>query len=168
MLDLVTWLWDAFGGIVNSKGYKVVNPKVRVLWGDGIGPEGVERILKTFVTNGWSVDNIACFGMGGALLQKVNRDTQRFAFKSSAQKRNGVWYDVFKEPRDKSKASKKGRLKLVKATSTHGDTVQTVPIDDLGEDLLVIVFENGNLMNFINFDQVRKNSDVKTIEELWG
>lgn len=61
--------------------------------------------------------------MGGGLLQRnVNRDTQRFAFKSSAQKRDGVWYDIQKLPKDTTKASKNGKLKLVSVVTVGNST----------------------------------------------
>lgn len=54
------------------------------------------------------------FGMGGGLLQKINRDVQKFAYKCSAQRRDNVWYPINKYPVGQpNKASKKGLLKLV-------------------------------------------------------
>ena len=38
------------------------------------------KILSEMQSAGWSADNIA-FGSGGGLLQKLNRDTEKFAFK---------------------------------------------------------------------------------------
>lgn len=97
--------------------------------------------------------------MGGGLLQKINRDTQRFAFKSSAQKRDGVWYDVFKDPIDGSKSSKKGILKLIKVDGEY----KTVRIDDTEyleyKDEMVTVFENGVLVKEYDFNEVVVNSN---------
>ena len=39
-------------------------------------------------SHGWSADNLA-FGSGGALLQKIDRDTQKCAFKCSFAVING-------------------------------------------------------------------------------
>lgn len=163
---LMVWtmrsLWDSFGGTINSKNYKVINPKVRVLWGDGIDAEGIEKILVAVGEAGFSVENIATFGMGGGLLQKVNRDTQRFAFKSSAQKRDGVWHDVYKQPRDTSKASKRGRLKLVWADGAHRKTMVTVPESDPRDNILQVVFEDGVLVKEYDFKTVRENAEATT------
>lgn len=156
MLKLVNILWKKFGGTINSKGFKVINPKVRLLWGDGINLHGVENVFGAFKINGWAAENIACFGIGSNLLQKVDRDLLRFAFKCSAQKRNGVWYDVFKSPIEGGKESKKGRLKLIKVNNEY----KTVRLEDGGEDLLVTVFENGELKNEITFDEVRNNAKI--------
>ena len=154
MVWIMESLWNNYGGTVNSKGFKLINPSVRVLWGDGIDLDGIKKILYAVTKAGFATENIACFGMGGGLLQKVNRDTQRCAFKSSAQYRNGQWYDIFKNPKDQSKASKKGKLKL---TKVDGKFV-TVGESDPGEDYLKVVFVNGVLVKEIDFDTVRKNA----------
>jgi nicotinamide phosphoribosyltransferase len=156
--DLVVWILEQleadFGAEVNSKGFKVLNPKARVLWGDGIDQHGIEKILGRVALAGFSAENLV-FGMGGGLLQKVNRDTQRFAFKASAIKRNGEWHDVQKQPLDASKASKKGRLSLV---DNRDGTFLTIPYDPARDSGLVLVFENGKLLNEQTFDQVRANA----------
>ena len=81
--------------------------------------------------------------MGGGLLQKLNRDTQQFAFKCSSITVDGVRRDVFKAPvGDPSKASKRGRLKLVQ----DGDGVATVRQEQPGADLLREVFRDGEIL----------------------
>lgn len=154
--ELTLWivgeLYHHFGGVVNSKGYKVLDDHVRVLWGDGISPNDIDLILKELLRAGYSAENMV-FGMGGGLLQKVNRDTQRFAFKCSAQMRNGTWVDVKKSPLDASKASKAGLLKLV--CPQPGQYV-TVKQDEDGNDLLEIVFLNGQVLRTQTFDQIRE------------
>jgi nicotinamide phosphoribosyltransferase len=158
--EQVVWilnsLWSSFGGKINSKGFKVINPKVRVLWGDGIDFDGITKILHKTVENRFSVQNIATFGMGGGLLQKMNRDTQRFAFKCSAQFRDGRWWDIHKQPLDASKTSKKGRLKLIK----QGDVFRTVYEAHLGKNLLETVFLNGSLMRSHLLSDVRENAKI--------
>ena len=72
---------EAFGSTRNTKGYKVLN-NCAVLQGDGIEYKTVKKILKAVLDNKYSAQNIA-FGMGGGLLQKVNRDTMSFATKLS-------------------------------------------------------------------------------------
>ena len=89
-------------------------------------------------------------------MQKHNRDTQRNAFKSSAQKRDGTWYDINKDPLDKTKASKRGKLALRK--NEVGEFI-TVP-DDGGENLLEIVYEDGEMKKTYTFDEVRANAAI--------
>jgi nicotinamide phosphoribosyltransferase len=160
-LWIVQTLANNMGYTLNSKGFMVLNPKVRVLWGDGIDKDGIEKILTTLEKAGFSAENMV-FGMGGGLLQKVNRDTQRFAFKSSAQCRNGTWHDVYKLPKDLSKASKRGRLALVKY---NDGTFATVPehlpnyqASGMTGDLLETVFLNGDLVKEYTFTEVRNNA----------
>lgn len=104
---------------VNGKGYITFN-KYRILWGDGINPEQIEKILATFciedsdpffgLSPAYSAENFA-FGSGGDLMQNVNRDTCKFAMKASAIKVNGKWRDVYKDPiTDKGKSSIRGRV----------------------------------------------------------
>lgn len=154
-LEVIEGLAKNFGYTVNAKGYKELPPYIGMLWGDGIGYEGIRNILFAFKNNGWASSNII-FGMGGGLLQKMDRDTQRFAFKSSAQKRNGEWFDIFKQPLDSSKASKRGKLKLSKTFEGKFFTVK----DDSEDytDCLETVFENGVILKEYSFDEIRNNA----------
>jgi len=156
-LWIVQTIANKMGYTINKKGFMVINPKIRVLWGDGIDKDGIEKILTVLEKAGFSAENMV-FGMGGGLLQKVNRDTQRFAFKSSAQCRNGTWHDIYKMPKDLSKASKRGRLALV---NTGGNWETKLEKDVAPEhNALVTVFENGDLLKEYNFSEVRVNSNL--------
>lgn len=154
--DILGILGPKFGQTKNSKGYFVLNDKVRLIQGDNVSIETLEKFLKAITDAGYSADNIA-FGSGGGLLQKLDRDTQRNAFKCSAAKIDGKWLDVFKDPitaKDYSKKSKAGRLALI----PDGDTVKTVKVDgeqDHPEDLLVTIFENGYLKKEWTFEEIR-------------
>lgn len=156
VLWIVETLANKMGYTTNGKGFMVLNPKVRVLWGDGLELETLDHILATLVEARFSAENIATFGMGGGLLQKVNRDTQRFAFKSSAQCRDGQWYDIYKKPKDLSKISKKGRLKLVQRDGEFRTVAESAP----GTDLLETVFENGELVKRHTFAEIRQRAEV--------
>lgn len=152
-------LGDRFGFTVNSKGYKVLNPKVRVLQGDGIDPDMVEEVLKAMMEAGWSAENIV-FGSGGGLLQKVNRDTLKFAFKCCAVRRGGHWMDVIKDPvTDPGKKSKAGRLILVRDSEDDDDSFRTVRIEDTNQpNLLPVVFRNGELIIDYDFNGIVKRA----------
>jgi len=110
-------LMNHFGSTKNSKGYLVLPDYVRVIQGDGINFDSIKRILEKLKECGISADNVA-FGMGGALLQQLDRDTQQFAMKCSAILRDNKWEDVYKEPVTDAgmsfqKKSKPGRLTLI-------------------------------------------------------
>ena len=148
-------LGRAFGTQDNAKGFRLLAPQVRVIQGDGIDYETADAILRTMEVAGWSADNIT-FGMGGALLQKLNRDTQQFAFKCSAITQAGRSRDVYKDPvGDAGKKSKAGRLKLVRAADGHYET-RSEAAD--GADVLVDVFCDGELLADWSFDAVRRNA----------
>jgi len=68
-----------FGCDTNSKGFKVIKG-AGVIQGDGIDPKVISEILNRILEEGYSAQNLA-FGMGGNLLQNVNRDTMSFATK---------------------------------------------------------------------------------------
>jgi len=124
--EVISLLMEKFGYTTNEKGYKVLPPCVRVIQGDGINQDSIRKILKAMDEERQSADNIA-FGMGGALLQSVNRDTQRFAMKASAICVNGEWRDVYKDPiTDPGKTSKKGRLALIQQAGLGDVSYQTV------------------------------------------
>ena len=98
---------DLFGFSTNSKGFKVLPDHIRVIQGDGITEDTMVRIMQILSDKHISIDNIA-FGMGGGLLQKVDRDTYGWAMKCSAARVNGQWRDVYKDPVGGSKTSLKG------------------------------------------------------------
>lgn len=126
-------LYKKFGGTVNTKGFKVLNDKVRLIQGDGIDIVTLQDILYALEDEGWSTDNIA-FGSGGGLLQKVNRDTCKYAIKCSAVQINGVWNDVYKDPiTDPGKKSKMGRFALP-PVFINGNIVRTQTLADIREN----------------------------------
>ena len=161
--QLVQKLDAKFGSTVNSKGFKVLN-NVRLIQGDGVNEHTIRCILGSFQVYGYSADNIA-FGMGGALLQILDRDTQRFAMKCSSAKINGVWVDVQKDPiTDSGKRSKAGRVTLW--TNSGGEFASSVTAPtgwtDKGiggwTEALEEVYRDGKLVKEITFDQVRANA----------
>jgi nicotinamide phosphoribosyltransferase len=158
VLKVLTLLGESFGYSVNEKGYRVLHPHVRVIQGDGIDYTMIGVILERMKREGWSADNIA-FGSGGGLLQKVNRDTQKFAIKCSSIDINGRNHDVIKDPvTDPGKRSKAGRLALVKNGSSF-KTVREEEAREQGlENLLVPVFKNGDILSETSFAQVRERA----------
>ncbi len=157
VLKVVSILGEKFGYETNHKQFKVLNPKVRVIQGDGVNYDSIGDILETLKQHGWSSDNVA-FGMGGALLQKLDRDTQKFAFKCSSATVQGEERDVFKSPvTDNGKLSKCGRLKLVR----DGNRYQTVSANSAGDDVMQTVFENGVTLKEYTFSDVKTNADIQ-------
>jgi nicotinamide phosphoribosyltransferase len=162
-LKVVNWLWEIFGGTVNEKGFKILNPKVRVIYGDGINLNSIDDICQNLVNNKFSTENIV-FGMGGKLLQSsVDRDTFMDACKvcyAELETENGIeGVDIYKDPiTDTGKKSKRGQLKLIKLNGEY-ETVRKEEYPDIADEL-VTVFENGKLINEIDFATVRKNAEL--------
>ncbi len=153
-------LGSRFPTTINGKGYRVLDPHVRLIQGDGINFASLRQILAAIQEAGWSADNIA-FGSGGGLLQKLNRDTLKFAFKCSWARVAGAGRDVFKRPiTDGGKQSKSGRFKLVRRKEAGGTTYATVPEHDPGEDLLRCVFENGEVVRRSTFAEIRDRAAI--------
>jgi nicotinamide phosphoribosyltransferase len=145
VLKVLSLLGEKFGYETNRKGYRVLNPKVRVIQGDGVNYWTIQDTLTAINRAGWSADNIT-FGMGGALLQQLNRDTQQFAFKCSNVTVNGQDRDVFKDPVEgHSKASKRGRLALHCENGKWRTVRASRDVADLA-DRLRSVFRDGELL----------------------
>ena len=135
-----------FGTTINSKGYKVLPDYVRIIQGDGISAQSLSNIIDVIMKAGFSAENVT-FGMGGGLLQQVNRDTMSWAMKSSAISIDGAWKDIYKDPvTSRSKRSKKGRLALVKDNSGQLTTVKENEMSDPTDNLLRDVYVDGQLL----------------------
>lgn len=152
-VDVIAALAEKFGYTVNSKGYKVLPDCVRVIQGDGIDVESLPKILENVMAAGFAADNIT-FGMGGGLLQHVNRDTQKFAMKCSAICVNGEWRDVYKDPvTDQGKKSKRGRLMLTNRTGTWA----TEPYTGVYHDVMEQVYDKGDIQKRWTWDEVQQH-----------
>lgn len=147
-----------FGSTMNTKGFKVLNT-VRVIQGDGINHESIDKILSVAVAAGFSASNIA-FGMGGALLQQLNRDTQKFALKCSAVTIDGRQVPVSKNPiTDPGKKSKAGRLSLIEPNPGEFWTVPERNANDNHPDKLELVYENGEVKRTQTLADIRRRAN---------
>lgn len=164
-LWLVQNLYLLFGGEINSKGYIVLHPNVRIIQGDGIDRAMIDKILATFKKYGFSSENIA-FGSGGGLLQKFDRDTMKFAFKCCSVVVDGEERDVRKTPMEFNpegeyiqsyKLSKQGNLGLIKLKDGGYATEIDVPDKD---NVLRPVFVNGTVVVRDTFQQMRERAAV--------
>ncbi|VDM60596.1 unnamed protein product [Angiostrongylus costaricensis] len=165
LVKVLTLLEENFPVTVNSRGYKILPAYLRVIQGDGINYESTGAILEALMEAGWSTDNVV-FGAGGALLQRVDRDTQKCAFKCSHVVVNGEQRDVYKNPAtDEGKRSKKGYLTLELNSSGSMETVQE-GLGDPKKDLLQTVFEDGHLLVDWTLDEIRKRAEID-LEKIW-
>jgi nicotinamide phosphoribosyltransferase len=162
-------LEEGFGTDINTKGYKVLK-HVGILQGDGVDYEAMVEILELVTHLGFSSSNIV-FGSGGGLLQRVNRDTYKFAQKASAIKVNGEWKPIYKNPvTDPGKASKSGRLTLVRNMKTgqfktvNIDTELVKYVENGWEDVMITIYDGvnhpGKLLHFDDLETIRKRAQA--------
>lgn len=148
-----------YGSTVNTKGYRVLN-HVRLIQGDGVNRQSIAQILKAIEAAGFSTENVA-FGMGGGLLQEVNRDTCKFAMKASAILRNGQWFDVFKDPiTDQGKRSKKGVVTTYVNAAGEYRSGLVGQTPDGFSDALELVWAAGETFRTQTFEDIRQRANV--------
>ncbi len=163
--DTTGWLMDIFGYTVNSKGFKVLPPFVRVVQGDGVNFHSLPQVYMELERRGFSAEN-AVFGMGGGLLQHWNRDTMNFGQKASAVRVNGEWRGIAKSPTGASfKVSKKGRLALKHENGVYTTVLKgSIPESD---NVLQPVFRNGKLLKKWDFTELIANSEKEVPESYY-
>lgn len=110
-------LWDEFGGTINSKGYKVLDPHVKAIYGDSITIQRCERIYEILKDNGFAASNVA-LGVGSfsfqcveedGILKPFTRDTFSSCIKATYFEIDHKPYPIFKNPKEGGfKKSQKG------------------------------------------------------------
>lgn len=153
--DVIEALMAKFGYSLTKTGYRILPEKIRVIQGDGVNKESILQIMDVMIQRGQAIGNIA-FGMGGGLLQKIDRDSFGYAMKASAIFYDGKWHDVFKDPitAKGSKTSRKGKQGVMK---TDNGTFVARRSENIpkGSEALECVFLNGQIKRVQNFDQIR-------------
>lgn len=145
-------LWDCFGGTINSKGYRVLNPKVGLIYGDGIFYERYLEILEGMKNKGFASSNLV-IGVGGLLLQNHSRDDFGFAQKTTYIEVNGEPRNVFKDPiTDRKKKSHKGLLSAYHELDEYNQKDQWVVKQECSwseesRSELQTVFKDGKVVN---------------------
>ena len=153
-------LWDTFGGTVNEKGFKTLNQRVGLIYGDSITLDRCNEILKLFAEKGFASDNVV-FGIGSFTFQYNTRDTLGFAMKATYVEIDGKPYSIFKDPKTDSgtKKSAKGLLQVVQ----DGDTLkvnQDVSWDQEKQGLLRTVYLDGKITVSETFADIRSRLGV--------
>lgn len=97
-LGAIRLLWHEFGGTITEKGYKQLNEKVGLIYGDSITPERQIEILNRLKANGFASSNVV-LGIGSYTYQYVTRDTYGFAMKATYDETvSGGPQAIFKKP----------------------------------------------------------------------
>lgn len=173
--ETVFKLWEIFGGTVNSKGYKVLDPHVKALYGDSITPQRCEAVYKILMEHGFAINNVS-LGVGSFSMQCLEtmdggektyapytRDTFGIAIKATyAEDADGKPIMIFKNPKTDSghfKKSQRGCCKVVYDYTYHNFFCQdglTWEESQVG-NWLKPVFKDGKLLRIYTLDEVRKN-----------
>ena len=159
-------LWEIFGGTVNSKGYKVLNPHIGIVYGDAITLERCEKICNHMMNLGFAVENVV-FGAGSYSFQYNTRDTQGWAYKATYAEINDKPIMVYKDPKtgDGVKKSQKGMVRVYRDEDDEikfidGIYKGMVTTDDLKAsdiDMMETVFINGELVRDHTLKEIRNN-----------
>lgn len=149
-------LWDTFGGTVNDKGYKVLNERVGLIYGDSITLERQQDILSRLEAKGFASSNVV-LGIGAFSYQYQTRDTFGMAMKATAGVVNGKLREIFKDPITDSgtKKSAKGLLQVVKENDTYILKDQVTEAEEQRGELQP-VFKDGKLLVDYTLSEIRE------------
>jgi nicotinamide phosphoribosyltransferase len=147
-----------FGYTLNSKGLKKIK-HVGIIQGDGVDRPKAINLLHHIIALGFAPDNVI-FGSGGGLLQKVNRDTYKWAQKASAILKDDKWIGIAKDPiTDPGKKSEEGVLTVLRDRYTGelmtGRLDNIDHLDEQWEDIMVLVYHCGKLYNETTLKDIR-------------
>ena len=138
--------WDVFGGTVNDKGFKVLDPHINLIYGDSITPERCEAICSGLAKKRFVPVNV--FGVGSYTYQYNTRDTFGFAMKATAGVVSGELREIYKDPAtdDGTKKSARGLLAVMRAADGSLSLKENASWDDVRSCALEPVFLDGKLV----------------------
>lgn len=154
-------LWDIFGGTINEKGYKVLNPKIGIIYGDSITLDRQKEIYKRLEAKGFAATNLV-LGIGSYTYQLKSRDSLGFAIKSTWCKVNGEGIEIFKDPKTDDGVKKSLKGLILVSDYGDGEDKTLVAIDQVTEEqekggLLETVFLNGSITKEYSLQEIRDN-----------
>lgn len=146
-------LMDTFGYEVNDKGYKVLNPKVGLIYGDSITYDRQKEILKRLENKKMTASNLV-LGIGSFTYEYVTRDTYGFAMKATYGEVDGESRDIYKDPKtdDGTKKSARGLLQVLNGELKDQCNWAQETLSDLK-----VVYENGKLVKDFSLAEIRNN-----------
>lgn len=153
----VQCLWDIFGGTETEKGFKVLNQRVGLIYGDSITPDRANQIMARLYEKGFASCNTV-LGVGSFTYQYATRDTLGFAMKATYGEVNGEGREIFKDPKTDSGTKKSARGLLRVEKDNFGYVLhdrQSWEQEGRGE--LRTVFEDGKPKNLLTLWQIREN-----------
>ena len=159
---VVELLWETFGGTINSKGYKVLDPHIGCIYGDSITLERADEICKRLKDKGFASSNIV-FGVGSFTYQYNTRDTFGFALKATYVVVNGEERLIFKNPKTDNgvKKSQRGLVNVIDdgIGITYADGFYKADYEaeqEINPTLLETVFKDGKLVRDESLAEIRE------------
>lgn len=143
---VIELLWDTFGGVTNSKGYKELDPHIGAIYGDSITLERGKSICERLKRKGFASTNIV-LGIGSFTYQYNTRDTFGFAMKATYGEVSGKGREIYKDPitDDGTKKSAKGLLKVEKVNGEFV-LIDQVSWEEEKQGELKEVFRDGEIL----------------------
>jgi nicotinamide phosphoribosyltransferase len=153
---VVELLWETFGGIYNSKGFKQLDPHVGCIYGDSITRDRAEEITGRLRARGFASSNVV-FGVGSYTYQHVTRDTDKSAMKATWVKVGDEGRSIFKKPAtdDGTKNSARGRLALLPDANGVLELVENATPEQEAKSALLLTWRNGSFVRRQNFADIR-------------
>ena len=157
----VECLAEIFGSTINAKGFKTLNSKVGLIYGDSITIQRCEEILKRLSEKGYASDNVV-FGIGSYTFQYNTRDTLGFAMKATYVEIEGEGVSIFKDPKtdDGTKKSAKGLL-TVQGISADYKLLDDVSKNQEATGCLQTVYKNGAITRVQSLEEIRNRLGAK-------
>jgi nicotinamide phosphoribosyltransferase len=151
-------LWETFGGTMTSRGYKLLDSHIGLIYGDSITTERQMAILEGLKRKGFASYNVV-LGIGSYTYEYVTRDTFGFAMKATYGEVNGIGRDIFKDPKtdDGTKKSAKGLMQVYRDPATDKFALKDqCTWEEEGQGELKTVFLDGKLMLDWTLAQIRE------------
>ena len=156
----VECLWNVFGGTQSDKGYKLLNERVGLIYGDSITLERAKNILEQLEAKGFASTNVV-FGVGSYTYQYQTRDSFGFAIKATWGQVNGEGREIFKDPAT-DKGEKKSAAGLLRVEhSENGFELfdrQTKVQEEQGA--FELIFEDGKLVKETSFLEIKERLSI--------
>lgn len=152
----IQMMWEIFGGTVNKKGFKVLNPTIGLIYGDSITMERAQEIFERLAEKSFASSNVV-LGIGSYTYQYVTRDTFGFAMKATYGVVNGEPREIFKDPAtdDGTKKSLKGLLAHSVNERGEWSVVDQATPEQESKSELTTIFKDGKVTGHTSLLEVR-------------
>lgn len=157
-------LWDLFGGTINSKGLKVLDPHIGLIYGDSIAKYRAKEIITRLKNKGFSADNLV-FGFGSFFFQYQTRDTFMSAMKATWVQIAGVAKNIMKNPKtdNGTKKSATGRLAVLRNLDGTLSLIEQATPEQEASSVLQPIWKDGAFIRYQPYSDVRKTLKESTM-----